>query len=102
MEITKNEKPFKANRDEICLRRHFVEAQLKDLGVWHNPSNTNFLFVKSPQDMTGQDFFKQTGVFVRDCRDGYDLPGYWRVSCGSQDEMTAFVDGMKQVIGLSV
>lgn len=95
LEISKDESHFIENRRRILFVREKVQNELKKLNVWYNPSNANFLFIKAPQQSNGIDFYRETGIYIRDCS-SYDLNGYWRVSCGKEEEMKLFTNAIKE------
>ena len=97
LEIAKDEKPFIENRMRILATRNLVQEKLKNLGIWHNLSQANFLFIKSPNGLSGLDFYNKSGIFVRDC-DCYGLHGYWRISCGNDKEMRIFVEALRDIL----
>lgn len=97
LEIAKDEKPFIENRKHILTIRDLTQTKLQKLGIWYNPSHANFLFLKSPRDLSGLDFYRKSGIFVRDCAD-YGLYGYWRVSCGNDKEMRDFIEAIENVL----
>lgn len=96
-EIIKNENIFIENRQKVLKIRENTQQKLQELGVWCNPSHANFLFIRSPQGLSAIDFYKKSGIFVRDCS-GYDLNGYWRVACGHTNEMIDFIHAVNELL----
>lgn len=98
LEIAKDETPFIANRNQVLAIREQAQNELKKLNIWYNPSHANFLFLKAPRGYSGLDFYRKTGIFIRDCV-SYGLKGYWRVSCGTKTEMGFFMEAIGSLNG---
>lgn len=97
LEIVKDEQPFSECRRRVMSTRNSAQQTLKGWGIWHTQSHANFLFLKAPDGIDAAGFYRKSGVLVRDCV-GYGLPGFWRVACGSDKEMSLFLGAMKEIL----
>jgi len=80
--------------DEIVAQRERISATLEALGYDPYPSGSNFVLfggVDDPHE-TWRRLYER-GVLVRDI----GIPGHLRVSAGTEDETTAFLDALASI-----
>lgn len=80
--------------DEIVVQRDRISATLEALGYDPYPSGSNFVLfggVDDPHD-TWRRLYER-GVLVRDV----GIPGHLRVSAGTEDETSAFLDALARI-----
>ncbi|MBO4235073.1 MAG: histidinol-phosphate transaminase [Firmicutes bacterium] len=84
----------------IMTIRDNTFSQLKDLGFTGTDSIANFLFVKHP-DYEGKKLYtelRDRGILVRHF-DTEKLRDYIRVSIGDEEDMNAFINAIKELVG---
>lgn len=84
----------------IKAERRRIETQLAthDIEVW--PSGSNFVLFR-PRTRSAKDVWEsllESGVLVRDCSSWARLSGCLRVTVGTPDENTLFLDGIKKAL----
>jgi histidinol-phosphate aminotransferase len=83
----------------VIATRERTAQTLQDLGFVVYPSRTNFLFISHPS-VSARTLFaglRERGILVR----YFDLPrinNCLRVSIGTDDEMDAFLDAVRELI----
>ena len=84
------------SRGKIIEDRTMVRASFDKWGVEYLPSAANFLFFKNDKfSMDPVKALAQDNIFIR----SYDyLPGWSRVSIGTTEEMTAFVNAARKYL----
>lgn len=90
---------FENNCRAIMENRAWTVAQLKGLGFTMTDSKTNFLFAKSDK-ISGMDVYqklKEKGVLVRHFEKPL-LRDYNRITIGSQEQMAAFIQILKEIL----
>lgn len=88
------------NCKKIIETRNFVRKWLIDLGFEVLDSKANFLFAKSDK-ISGEDLYlklKEKGVLVRHFTKDR-IKEYNRITIGSMEEMTVFIEKVKEVLG---
>lgn len=91
---------FKETTAKVIHTREHVTAQLHELGFKATESKANFVFISHPA-IAAKGIFQQLrdkGVLVR----YFDQPRideYLRVSIGTDEEMAAFIQALKEIIG---
>jgi len=88
-----------ANRKVIATRERVAET-LRGLGFTVLPTAANFVFAKAP-GISGAEFFlalRERGILVRHFN-RERIADFLRVSIGTDDEMGAFLDGCREIIG---
>jgi len=83
----------------IIRTREKTTRALRELGCTLNDSLTNFVFVKLPgvDGPAAQARLREKGFLVRRF-DTASIRDYLRVTIGSEDDMTAFVQAVKEII----
>lgn len=90
---------FDETRQKIIKTREWVTEELRGLGFDVVDSASNFVFA-SPVSMKAEDLFiklKEAGLLVR----YFNKPRiseYLRISIGTDDEMKAFVEGVRKIL----
>ncbi|MBD2751758.1 pyridoxal phosphate-dependent aminotransferase [Spirosoma validum] len=85
-------------RAENAKARTYTTKALTDLGYEVIPSSANFILFPirmKTKTFEGQMFAQGIGIQTRD----FNGQPYCRVSVGTMDEMTIFIDGFKKVVG---
>ena len=85
-------------RAENAKARTYTTKALTDMGYEIIPSSTNFILFPirmKTKTFENQMFAQGIGIQTRD----YNGQPYCRVSVGTMDEMTMFIDGFKKVVG---
>jgi len=85
----------------IVSQRERVSAGLADLGFQVFPSGANFVLFRS-LGLSGRDVWQglvDHSVLVRDCSGWPRLAGCLRVTIGTEDENTAFLQALGEVLG---
>lgn len=92
--------------EEITTTREWVRRELLELGLLAPESHTNFVYVKLPVSCVEvQRRLRRMGFLVM-CFDG--MPGlrwikqHMRVTIGKPEDMAAFLEAMKEVLGEGV
>ncbi|NLA09289.1 MAG: histidinol-phosphate transaminase [Microbacteriaceae bacterium] len=80
--------------DEIVVQRDRISARLRELGFTPMPSWANFVMFGGVADPAGawQQLYDR-GILVRDL----GIPGHLRVTAGTAEETTAFLDAMASI-----
>jgi histidinol-phosphate aminotransferase len=95
----KDKEYFVSNCKTIIENRAFTTSELEKLGFTVTDSMTNFVFAKSDK-IGGEELYlrlKEKGVLVRHF--GLDrIKDYVRVTIGSLEQMTKFIDCVKQIL----
>ena len=90
---------FRCYCQTIMNNRAWTTAELSKLGFETLPSFTNFVFTKNPA-ISGKDLYlnlKSKGILVRHF-DTPRLTDYVRVTIGSREQMTAFLNATKEIL----
>lgn len=90
---------FRANCRAICGNRAWTTAELEILGFTVLPSLTNFVFTKNDA-IPGKELYlklKSKGILVRHF-DTPRLTDYIRVTIGSGEQMSAFIQTTKEIL----
>lgn len=87
-----------ANVEDIKVQRDRIVAGLLRLGLAPSPSDANFVFFGGMADpqFVWQELLA-AGVLVRDV----GIPGYLRVTAGTEPETTVFLDQLERVLNSS-
>ena len=91
---------FRANAKKIMATREKTAKALRDLGFTLPDSKANFLFVKK-EGLDGGLLYrklKDRGVLIRHFSDPR-IAQYNRVTVGTDQEMAAFLEGVKEIMG---
>lgn len=90
--------------DDIVSRiratRENTKKRLMKLTFSCFPSDTNFLFVKPPEGIAASEVFaalKEKGIYVR-YFNKERISDYLRITIGSDDEMDALIDALKEIV----
>lgn len=84
-----------ANVDDIRSQRDRIVEHLTSLGLEPAVSDSNFVFFGGLKDeKAAWSYLLEQGVLVRD----NGIPGYLRVTAGTKDETTAFLDHLTDYI----
>lgn len=85
-----------ANVERIKVQRDRIVAGLVELGFSPAPSDSNFVFFGGVEDPHGLwQALLDRGVLIRDV----GIPGHLRVTAGTESETTAFLDGLREILG---
>ena len=90
---------FRSNCQTIMDNRAWTTEELSKLGFETLPSFTNFVFTKNPA-ISGKDLYlnlKSKGILVRHF-DTPRLTDYVRVTIGSLEQMSAFLNATKEIL----
>lgn len=82
-------------------QRGAIQAGLGELGIDFWPSQSNFVLFRPP-DGNGDELWQQLvdrGVLVRNCASWPRLEGCLRVTIGTSDENSAFLDALGAILG---
>lgn len=99
VEAIKDEKYFRDNLDKVICTRNWTRDRLNELGFKVFDSSANFLFVK-PSGISAKALFeklKERNIYVR----YFNKPridNYLRISIGTDSEMQALIDAIKDII----
>ena len=90
---------FKQCTGKIIATRERTAAELKALGCTMTESKANFLFVKLPgvPGETAQAKLRERGILIRWFNKD-TIRDYLRVTIGSDEDMAAFVQAVKEII----
>lgn len=90
---------FKSCTGKVIATRERTAAELKELGCAMTDSLANFLFVKLPgvSGETAQQKLRDKGILVR-WFNREPIRDYLRVTVGSDEDMAAFVQAVKEII----
>ena len=91
---------YMRNCRKIIKSRQYTKKELEKLGFVVLPSKANFLFAKT-EKMDGGELYlrlKEKGVLVRHFQKER-IKNYNRITIGSQKEMEAFIDAVKEILG---
>ena len=90
--------------DDIVSRIRATRENTKKRLIKHTfscfPSDTNFLFVKPPEGIAASEVFaalKEKGIYVR-YFNKERISDYLRITIGSDDEMDALIDALKEIV----
>jgi histidinol-phosphate aminotransferase len=78
--------------------RAWLAQQLGGLGLDIVPSATNFLLVKFPDAPAADAYLKSRGIIVRAVA-SYGLPNHLRITIGTEAEMRAVVNAVRDFVG---
>lgn len=78
-------------------RRRIFEEMQKIEGVSPFPSDSNYITFRSPNSVWLQRELKKRGVIIRDVADANRLKNCLRVTIGTSEENTLFLQAMKEV-----
>ncbi len=90
---------FEKNIKSVITNREFTVNELKKLGFTMTDSKANFIFIKSDR-IGGQELYerlREKGVLVRHFSTER-IKDYNRVSIGSYEQMTAFINAIKDIL----
>ena len=84
---------------EIMETRNWTKKQLEKLGFTVLPSDTNFLFAKTPDMDGGQlyEILKTRGILVRHFTNP-KISQYNRITIGTKEQMETFINTLKEVL----
>lgn len=90
---------FEETRQSVIRTREWTTNQLEQLGFVVIDSKANFVFATHPEQEAKQLFqaLRERGILVR----YFDQPridAYLRISIGTDDEMSAFIDAMSAIL----
>ena len=93
-----DEEYFRETTDKVIRTRERVISELKELGFKATDSKANFVFISHPEKPAKQLFgqLREKGVLVR----YFEQPRideYLRVSIGTDEEMDAFIQALKEI-----
>ena len=91
---------YMRNCRRIIKSRNYTKKELEKLGFTVLPSKANFLFAKSDA-VDGKELYlrlKEKGILVRHFEKDR-IRNYNRITIGSQKEMEAFIDAVKEILG---
>jgi len=91
---------FQETRKKIIATRERISADLVDMGFQVIPSQANFIFISHPRyqaDLLFQQL-REKGILVR-YFNAPQIDNYLRVSIGSDEEMTCFLQAVQEIIG---
>ena len=91
---------YMRNCRKIIKSRQFTKKELEKLGFEVLPSKANFLFAKNDK-IGGRELYlllKEKGVLVRHFQKER-IQDFNRITIGSQKEMEAFMDAVKEILG---
>ena len=91
---------YMRNCRKVIRSRNYTQKELVKLGFEVLPSKTNFVFAKSDR-IGGRELYlrlKEKGVLVRHFQKEC-IKDYNRITIGSQKEMEAFIDAVKEILG---
>jgi histidinol-phosphate aminotransferase len=88
-----------ATVEAVKAQRDRIVADIRAMGLTVVPTDANFLLFGPFDDppATWQALLDK-GVLVRDVSSGPGLAGWLRVNAGTEDETTAFLDALREVI----
>ena len=91
---------FETNCKKIIENREYTHRELEKLGFTHTDSMTNFVFAKSDKIGGGELYkkLKEKGILVRHF-DKEEIKEYNRITVGSAEEMKAFIEAVKEILG---
>ncbi len=90
---------FEKSIKSVIANREFTVNELKKLGFTMTDSKANFIFIKSDR-IGGQELYerlREKGVLVRHFSTER-IKDYNRVSIGSYEQMTAFINAIKDIL----
>ncbi len=90
---------FMENCKKIIETREFTTKELESLGFTVIPSAANFIFAKSDK-ISGEDLYlklKEKGVLIRHFTTE-KIKEFNRITIGTKDEMTTFIDKVKECL----
>jgi histidinol-phosphate aminotransferase len=90
---------MRENCERICKTRRRIHAELSDMGFEVFESQANFLWVKPPR-VDAQELFedlRKAAIVVR-YFPGEQTGSYLRISVGTDQEMNAFLDAVRDVL----
>lgn len=91
---------YMRNCRKIIKSRQYTKKELEKLGFLVLPSKANFLFAKT-EKLGGEELYlrlKEKGILVRHFQKER-IKNYNRITIGSQKEMEAFIDAVKEILG---
>lgn len=91
---------YMRNCRRIIKSRNYTKKELEKLGFEVLPSKANFLFAKSDR-ISGMELYlllKERGILVRHFEKDR-IRDFNRITIGSQKEMEAFINAVKEIIG---
>lgn len=93
------DKPFlEASRDTVVAGRRRLTRELADCGCQVFPSQANFLMVTPPKPaLDVYEALLARGIIVRSLK-SYGLPDKLRISVGNDEENTAFLEAMRDIL----
>jgi histidinol-phosphate aminotransferase len=94
---------YMRNCRRIIKSRNYTKKELEKLGFEVLPSKANFLFAKSDK-VGGRELYlllKEKGILVRHFQKER-IKDFNRITIGSQKEMEAFIDAVKEILGESL
>ena len=91
---------YMENCKKIAETREWTTEELKKLGFYVIPSKTNFIFASSP-DISGESLYtqlKDRKILVRHF-DNERISNYNRITIGKREDMSIFIDTVKEILG---
>lgn len=92
----RNSASLLANVEQIKIQRDRIVNELTALGLRPAPSDSNFVFfggIENPHGVWEE--LLAAGVLIRDV----GIPGHLRVTAGTEAETTAFLNGLRTILG---
>ncbi|GAB3244810.1 histidinol-phosphate transaminase [Arthrobacter pigmenti] len=84
-----------ANVEDIKAQRDRIVTELRTMGLSPAPSDSNFVFFGGvPDPQAAWRSLLHEGVLIRDV----GIPGYLRVSAGTEAETTRFLDSLRRLL----
>ncbi|AFS79852.1 histidinol-phosphate aminotransferase HisC [Gottschalkia acidurici 9a] len=99
IEAIKDEGYFEETRTKIINTRERISNELKNIGFYVIESKANFVFI-SHSSVNAEELFiklKEKGILVR-YFNSPRIDNFLRVSIGTDEEMDAFVKGVKEIL----
>ncbi len=95
-----DKKHFEKSREMVWKEKNFLYEELKALGVEYHHTQSNFLWVKVPQDDKKLfDEFLRMGLILR-MGTALGMPNHFRVTIGTRGQNLFFLRCLKKALGL--
>jgi len=91
---------MRANAERIIATRESLAAELRDAGFMVCPSESNFLWVRPPREISAADLFeklKDKGILIRYFSDA-GINEYVRITVGTDAEVSALLQAVRLII----
>jgi len=93
-----DEEHVEQSRKMVQEGKRFLYSELERLKIEYVPSETNFFLINVGEGERVFHALLKKGVIVRNMA-GYGLPQYIRVTVGTQEENTIFLEALREVLG---